>query len=150
MKKIIFCSFVSIAFLACDKKSELPCDVVTSTPTSLETVYGCTNTKYQMNIALNNTFKVIESQAEYNSLVTGSCTPNIDFNTYSLIIGKKGITTGLRNINYTLLKDCPNNKSVLNVTLQTDLTLSAPNVTYHALVPKLSVGEQVEVNVVVQ
>jgi hypothetical protein len=162
MKKFIpFCCCMML-LVACNKEiknqdnrtqkknEELPCEVVNSVPTSLEAEYGCVNTKYQMQIALQNNFKVIQSQAEFTAQVTGTCMPIIDFSNYALIIGKKGLTNGNRNISYALVRDCPNNKMTLNVTLQNDLTLNAPNITYHALVPKLNTNEQVAVNVTVQ
>lgn len=161
MKKITFICMLSILFFSCNKESdsneeaakkndEAPCEVTTSVPASLETEYGCTNTKYQMNISLNNTFQVIKTQSQFNSLVTGACMPNIDFTRYDLIIGKKGLLNGNRNINYSLVRDCPNNKTTLNVSIQNDLNATAPNITYHALVPKLNPNEQVIVNVAVQ
>jgi hypothetical protein len=162
MKKMFPFCFCLITLFSCNKetndketttdkkKDEAPCEVVNSVPTSLEAEYGCINTKYQMNIALNNTFQVIKTQSQFNSLVTGTCMPNIDFTRYDLIIGKKGLLNGNKNISYALVRDCPNNKMTLNVSIQNDLTATAPNITYHALVPKLNPTEQVMVNVTVQ
>jgi hypothetical protein len=172
MKKIILSALLFSALLSCSKNessnnanttsenglnvlkpvkpNEEPCETTTTVPTNLEVEYGCINTKNLMQIALNDTYRVIQSQAEFNSLVTGSCLPNIDFTKYALIIGKKGLRNGNRNISYMLTRDCINNKMTLAVTIANDISAHAPNITYHALVPKLNANEQVVVNITVQ
>jgi hypothetical protein len=173
MKKIILSALLFSALLSCGKNestnsaittlsgngstvlkpikpNEEPCETTTTIPTNLEGEYGCVNTKNLMQISLNDTYRIIQSQSEFNSLVTGSCLPNIDFNKYALIIGKKALRNGNRSIAYSLTRDCINNKMILNVTITNDLSATAPNITYHALVPKLNTNEQVVVNVTVQ
>ena len=112
---------------------------------SLENEYGCVNTKYQMNIDLNENFTIIKSQTEYDLLVTGSCDVQIDFTKYDLIIGKKGLTNGNTRIEYTLLKRCDYKKLELEITFFQNITAVAPNLTYHALIEKLDPDEDVEI-----
>ncbi|WP_139923622.1 hypothetical protein [Hymenobacter sp. DG01] len=117
---------------------------------SLETEYGCENTVRQMNVNLSETYTVIRSQQEFEQQVSGSCRPQIDFVTYDLVIGKKGLATGVGGINYTLQQDCYTSKLLLNVTISPSMTTEAPNITYHALIPKLAAGQEIGVQVVVK
>lgn len=116
---------------------------------SLENEYDCVNTPYQMDIDLSEEFIIIRSQAEFNNLVTGSCTPEIDFTSYDLLIGKKGLVSGFDSIDYDgLVKNCINNQLSLTITFILNVTAEAPNVTYHALVPKLAPNEVINVSIV--
>ncbi|UOQ55529.1 hypothetical protein [Hymenobacter cellulosivorans] len=127
-----------------------PC---TSTPVavkSLESEYGCRDTKRQLDINLNQTYTVIRNQADFDRLVTGDCHPLIDFSAYDLIIGKKGLSSGTSGITYTYQRDCATNRPSLHVAFGRSITTEAPNLTYHALVPKLAAEEQVTVEVEVR
>lgn len=117
---------------------------------SLETEYGCQNTIRQMSINLSETYTVIRSQQEFNQRVSGTCRPQIDFATYDLVIGKKGLANGPGGINYTLQQDCNSNNMTLHVAIGRSLTTEAPNITYHALIPKLAAGQEVSVQVEVK
>ncbi len=112
---------------------------------SLEEEYGCVNTKYQIQIDLVDDFAIIHSQAAYNDLVTGICQPEIDFNTYDLVIGKKGLTSGNDTITYQLIENCNTNNLELKVSFHQNITTEAPNLTYHALIAKL--GDEQNLNV---
>lgn len=86
----------------------------------------------------------------FNDLVTGSCMTQIDFDAYDLLIGKKGLTTGIDGINYDgLVKNCDTGQLGLTVTFIGNETDEAPNLTYHALVPKLGANETIIVSIVV-
>lgn len=114
--------------------------------TSIDTYFACENTKFGMNINLNNTFTIIRSQAEFDQLVTKpqGCSVNLDLTNYDLIIGKKTLTSGYQSVSYEYFTtDCK--KLVLKVTFIQNETLIAPNVVYHALVPKISREQSVEV-----
>lgn len=114
--------------------------------TSIESYFGCANTKSGININLNNTFTIIRSQAEFDQLVTKpqGCSVNLDLTNYDLIIGKKTLTSGYQSVSYEYFtSDCK--KLVLKVTFVQNETLIAPNVIYHALVPKISNEQSVEV-----
>lgn len=145
----------SIAFLlvitanSCSNNDD-ECIPVTIVITSLEVEYGCVNTPYQLDIDLSDDFVIITSQTVFDNLVTGDCMPEIDFEAYDLLIGKKGLTNGFDSINYDgLLKNCDNGQLSLTVTFVLNDTDEAPNATYHALVPKLGVNEIVNVTIVV-
>lgn len=116
----------------------------------LETEYGCQSTTRQMNINLSETYTVIRSQQEFERQVSGTCRPQIDFATYDLVIGKKGLPNGPGGITYTLRRECTGTKVLLNVTISLGMTTEAPNITYHALIPKLAAGQEVGVEVVVK
>jgi hypothetical protein len=119
-------------------------DTVLNT-TSLEIEYGCTNTKYQMDIELSENFMIIKNQLDFAEFVSGSCQPTIDFSIYDLIIGKKGLANGNSSIDNELIKNCETGNENLIVTFNQNETTEAPNLTYHALIPKL--GDEQELNI---
>jgi hypothetical protein len=98
-----------------------------------------------MEIDLSETFTVIRSSEDFNVRVTGSCNPEIDFEKYDLIIGKKGLTSGNVSIEYDFRTDCENNRSLLTVTFYQNITTVAPNLTFHVLVDKLETINNIEV-----
>lgn len=139
---------VSIVIFSCNNDDGVCTDINVST-TSLESEYGCTNTKYQMDIDLSNDFMIIRNQADFNALVTGSCLPSIDFDTYDLVIGKQSFASGNTSIEYLLVEDCETANQNLTVTFYQNATAVAPNLTYHALIPKLDDGQVLNVEIVV-
>jgi len=117
---------------------------------SLETEYGCVNTKYQLNnIVLGDNYIIIRNQNEFNNWTDDlGCRPEIDFDTYDLILGKKQLTSGNQSIQYQYMDNCTEKK--LTVTFIQDATMVAPVLIYHALIPKLANNEQVVVQTIVQ
>ena len=114
-------------------------------PTSLELEYGCSDTRY-LEVDLSEDYALVGSQEEFEVLVTGeSCRPEIDFGTYDLVIGKKALSSGNSYIGYDLGYTCTRGELLLKVTFYQNLTTVAPNITYHALIPKLQDGERVKV-----
>lgn len=124
------------------------CENSILTVTDLETEYGCENTKYQMDIDLSDDFTIIRSQSDFDNLVTGSCQPTINFSIYDLVIGKKGLSNGNTSINYQLTEDCNTGNLKLHVTFNQNETTEAPNLTYHALLPKM--GDEQKLNVEIE
>ncbi|MFD2890744.1 hypothetical protein ACFS5J_01795 [Flavobacterium chuncheonense] len=145
--KFILYAFLIVLFTACNDDDDNPCSDTVVTTASLETEYGCTETKYQMEIDLTDDFTVITNQTDFNTLVTGDCQPNIDFANYDLVIGKKGLFSGNTSINYEMIKDCETNNLTLTVTFVQNAASEAPNLTYHALIPKLTSGQSVMVEI---
>ncbi|MGB3606006.1 MAG: hypothetical protein WA775_02100 [Psychroserpens sp.] len=132
---------------SCSDDDDGQCSPAIIAVTSLEDEYGCTNTPDQMEIDLTEDFIIISTQAQFDNLVTGSCTPDIDFVTYDLLIGKKQLSSGLEKITYdNLMGNCNNNELALNITFTQNIATIAPNVTYHLLVPKLQDGEVIIVS----
>ena len=147
--KILLLSFILIGIVSCSSDDDSSCSDSIIETTSLENEYGCINTKYQMNIELSDDYMIIRNQSEFSEFVTGSCQPDIDFSNYDLIIGKKGLSNGNNSINYELIENCENGNQNLTVTFNQNETTEAPNLTYHALIPKLKDGQDlsVEINV---
>ncbi|MBN8643554.1 MAG: hypothetical protein J0L86_17215 [Flavobacteriales bacterium] len=143
--------FSNSFLLTCSRENNVDNCTPSSLPfTSIETYFGCPNTKYSMDIDLNNTYTIIRNQAQFDQLVTISedCPINLDLTNYDLIIGKKSLNSGNQNIEYEYFTDdCQT--LVLRVTFNQDETLMAPNLTYHALVPKISDSETLQVETVV-
>ena len=115
------------------------------TPNNLENEYGCVDTKYQMDIELNDDYIIIRSQQSFDELITGDCSPQINFLIYDLLIGKKELTTGNASINYYLMKHPCNGQFYLEVNFYGNQTTEASNLTYHALIPKLNNNEIINI-----
>lgn len=141
---ILLFSFVS----SCDTSDDDACSPAILEITSLENEYGCVNTPYQVDIDLSEEFIIIRSQDIFNNLVTGSCMPEIDFTTFDLLVGKKGLVSGFDTIDYDgLVKSCNDNTWSLTVTFVLNAAAEAPNATYHVLMPKAAGDEGVIVAV---
>ena len=152
MKNIIKISALLLLTIAmsCNKNDDSStCEDTLVNFTSLEEEYGCTNTPFTLDINLENTFTVIRSQDAFTALTTGECAPEIDFETYDLIIGKQALSNGFDSITYVALEDCTDNAVNLTVTFTTNLTAIAPNATYHILVSKLTNPQGTTVDVII-
>jgi hypothetical protein len=55
---------------------------------SLENLYGCPDTRYGLDCSLVNDFEIIRNQQSFLDFTTGTCRPEIDFQSYDLIVGK--------------------------------------------------------------
>ncbi len=151
MRPIInFIVVISLILITQSCSNDDDCTSLTIDIISLEVAYGCINTPYQMDINISEDFIIIRSQTIFDDLVTGTCTPQIDFEAFDLLIGKKGLTNGFETIDYDgLANNCENGQLNLTVTLVRNATAIAPNVSYHVLVPKLEEGELILVSIVV-
>ena len=145
-----FIPLLCIICVGCQQKDDdsASCEDLVVPFTSLEAEYGCTNTPYQTEINLDNTFTVISSQEVFDALVFGTCTPTIDFDTYDLIIGKNGLRNGNISISYELIENCETNVLTLTVTFLQNVTLEAPNLTYHVLTAKIADVDGLEVEII--
>ena len=151
MRTIInFITAVSLIFAMQSCSNDDDCTPAILAITSLENEYGCMDTPWQMHIDLSEDFAIIRSQSVFDDLVTGTCMPQIDFEAFDLLIGKKGLTNGFDTINYDgIVKNCDDNLLYLTVTFVLNSTTVAPNATYHVLMPKLEENETVNVTIVV-
>lgn len=150
MKVSFFLPLFFVMCIGCSKKDDdkSQCEDLLVPFTSLEMEYGCSNTPYETTINLDNTYTVIRSQEVFDALVSGSCTPTIDFGTYDLIIGKQGLRNGNISISYELVEDCDTNVLTLTVTFLQNATLEAPNLTYHVLTAKIADVDGLEVAII--
>lgn len=146
-KSLLFLAIIGL-FVSCNNDDDGCTDTVVNT-TSLETEYGCNDTRYNMEIDLSETHSIIKNQQGFNALVTGTCQPSIDFNTYDLVIGKKGFDTESRSIEYKLFENCETGNETLTVTFRNGVFSNAPNITYHSLIPKLKDGQQLNVEIII-
>ncbi len=147
--RVLLLSFIFIGILSCSNDDDNNCSDLIIETTSLENEYGCSNTKYQMEIELSDNHMIIKNQLEFSEFVTGSCQPEIDFSTYDLVIGKKGLSSGNSSISYELIENCENGNQTLTVTFNQNETTEAPNLTYHALIPKLENEQELNVQIIV-
>jgi len=145
MKKTILLSALLICIMSCTKKDDCKEDIINIK--NFETDYGCVNTRFGLNVNLNNECTVIRSKEDYDNQVSGDCHPDIDFSQYDLVIGKQ--STG--NFNDTVLFDfrrtCPDKKLTLTIdVIQLDITQPS-TIVYHTLIPKL--GDEEALNIVI-
>ena len=147
--KILLLSFILIGIVSCSDDDNNNCSDSIIETTSLENEYGCINTKYQMDIELSNDHMIIRNQLDFSEFVTGSCQPEIDFSIYDLVIGKKGLSSGNSSINYELIENCNDGNQTLTVTFNQNETTEAPNLTYHALIPKLGNEQTLNIQIIV-
>ncbi len=68
--------------------------------------------------------------------MSGSCKPNIDFNSYNLFIGKKALPSGNNSIQYDIQKLQGTKKLNIKITFYQNGAAVALNITYHILLPK--------------
>lgn len=140
---------IAIFFLiGCEKDTE--CENLILKTESLENLYGCPDTRYGLECRLDNDYEIIRSQQSFLDFTTGTCRPEIDFQSYDLIIGKKGLTSGNSSIEYELRVDCQEEIKILKVTFNQNTATVAPNLTYHSLVPKLGDEETIRVDIEVK
>lgn len=123
---ILFASACSITGPCLDKDIQFE---------NLETLYGCHHTVYQMDADLEEDYVIISSQKEFEELVSGSCQPEIDFESYNLLLGKKHLSSAVSKVDYNVRLDCKGEYQVTVTFYQTWLA-EAPNATYHVLIPK--------------
>ncbi len=138
----------ALIMMSCSSDDE--CSNTEITLTDLEAEYGCESTKYQMDIDLSDDFTIIKNQSSFENLVSGSCNPQVEFDRFDLIIGKQVVNTGNVSLDYQLNKDCNSNQLKLTVTAKQGLTTVVENLTYHVLVPKLTDGESVQVEIAIE
>ncbi len=136
---------LTLLLISCGGKDDPGCFVSDVSFTNLESAYSCENTKNLMEIDLQETFTLIQTQAEFDAQITGACMPEIDFTIYTLIIGKKALSNGNTSISYDYTNDCATDINTLTVTFNQNETDVAPNLTYHILSPKLEESTTVEV-----
>jgi len=138
---------ISIFLFSCEFDEDKDCLANTLDTHSLEEIYNCADTRHNTQIDLSDNYIIIRSQSQFNNLVTGDCLPQINFSTYDLVIGKKGLTSGNETINYNYYYDCSLGNLVLEVEFIQNIASVAPNLTYHALIPKLGDEETVAVEI---
>ena len=146
--QVLITLILLIVISSCDKDDDCTNTVVNIT--SLENEYGCTNTKYQMDIDLLDDNMIIRNQLDFAEFVSGSCQPTIDFSTYDLVIGKKRLTSGNDTIKYELVKNCNSGNLNLKVTFHQNIATVAPNLTYHSLIPKIENQQELNVEIIIE
>lgn len=135
--------------IGCSSSDDPGCVSLPVDFTSLETEYGCENTKNLLEIDTTEVFTILSSQQEFEAITSGPCMPQIDFTTYDLIIGKRDLSSGNNSISYEATQDCSTNILQLTVTFNQNATTEAPTLTFHILVPKLLNPDTTIVDIVI-
>ncbi len=142
--KILFSAFL-ICLLSCNKKDD--CKEQQIALKHFESDYGCADTRHTLNINLNNNSIIIRSKEAYDSQVSGSCHPEIDFGLFDLVIGRQSSGNINGSITYDLRKTCPKNELTLTIDVIQGLATTPDNVVYHALIPKLGDEESLNIKI---
>ena len=141
MKNIILILTLLFGSVACNQIKD--CEEIQLTTHH----FDCVNTKYSLNINIQNDYTIIRSKESYDSKVTGDCHPTIDFSLYDLVIGRQSSGNENDTIKYDLRRTCPDNELTLTVDIiQSDAT-RPDNIVYHALIPKLGDEETIKVKI---
>lgn len=143
MKNIIFFSALLICILSCSKKND--CREEVMSVKNFETDFGCTNTRFSLIVNLTNECTIIRSKESYDSQVSGTCHPEIDFSLYDLVIGKQSTGNFNDTVLFDLRKTCPDKELTLTIdVIQLDITQPS-TIVYHALIPKLGDEESLKI-----
>jgi hypothetical protein len=143
MKSAIAVSVFLIFILSCSKKDDCKEEVISIK--NLERDYGCQNTKYTLQMNLNDDVAIISTKESYDNVVSGNCHPDIDFSLYDLVIGKLSISNTNDTIKYELRRTCPGSKLTLAVDL-IQLAVTQPStIVYHSIIPKLGNEETLNI-----
>ena len=129
-------------FSSCDNDENI-CNNTTINVSQLETKNGCTN----VSIDLTETYMIIKNQLDFSEFVNATCQSEIDFSTYDLVIGRKGLTNGLSSIEYKLTEFCETGDQTLDIIINLNETTESPNITYNALIPKLRENQELTVDI---
>ena len=149
MKYLYFIAvfFAAASMLGCEKENV--CKSTDLEISSLETEYGCENTTESLEVDLDDTYTIIHTQEDFERQVSGTCIPNVDFDRFDLIIGKKQVQSGVEVVEYEFERTCAG-KLRLVVEIERNLATVISDVTYHVLVDKIAEGETVDVEVAVK
>jgi hypothetical protein len=144
MKYLIIIPVLLICMSSCNKND---CKEELRSAKHFESEFGCVNTKYDLSIDLINSVAVIRNKDDYDTRVSGTCHPEIDFTAYDLVIGKQTTTYRNDTILYDFRIACPEDQLSLSVDIiQSDVNV-ADAVVFHALIPKLGDEEPLYINV---
>ena len=94
-----------------------------------------------------NTLKQNLTVLTQNIQVSGTCHPEIDFDMYSLVIGRQSTTREVDTIYYDYGIACPDNELTLTIEIVQGDAVVADNVVYHALIPRLKDGGTIAINI---
>lgn len=91
--------------VACSKK-ECCTDIDLSSSTKSITALGYADAPLNMGINVNAPYLIVNNKEDYDTLVSGTCHPNIDFSKYQLIIGYFASQRKVLDFNYKYYSSC--------------------------------------------
>lgn len=142
--KLFFCCALLVQLLMSSCSKEDPeCDPFVADLFSLEEIYACTNTLFDMSLS-GDEVQLIKDQATFEQNIGGGCIPTIDFDTYDLLIGRVDLTNGFDDVSYNLWSPCDEEKYIFDINIQLNDTDIAPSIVYHALVHKLETTLEID------
>lgn len=144
MKYVIAVLALMVGISSCKKND---CKEELRSTKHFESEFSCVNTKRDLVIDLTNNVTVIRTKVDFDSKVSGTCHPEIDFSLYDLVIGKQASANWNDTILYDLRIACPEDQLTLTVDIIQSAVTTPDNVVYHALIPKLGDGEALSITV---
>lgn len=111
---------------------------------------GCTNTLYTLQVKSTNEFELIRSQEDYDRIISSACKATINWVTHDLIAGMINTPSKAIKVNKSLVKDCQKSLLRLNITVFVDDSNVPGRISFHALIPKLKLDEDLIVEVLPQ
>ncbi len=112
--------------------------------------FGCPNAAFLVSVESPQEFLLIRNQEDFDLMVFASCDVQVDWDEYDLVIGTVGLTSGLAGIQKSISQNCDTNQNLLDIVINTNLTASAPLVTWQAVIPKLADDESLFVGISIE
>ena len=112
-----------------------------------ETEFDCPDTKHTLDVDITDNAILIQTKADYDNLVSGPCHPDINFDSYSLLIGKQSTVNEVDTIYYNYGISCPDNELTLTIDIIQGVAAVPDNVVYHALLPRQADGGTIAINI---
>jgi hypothetical protein len=147
MKYSVAVLILMISIFSCKKND---CKEELKSTKHFESEFGCVNTKHDLLVDVTNNVIVIRTKEDYDSKISGTCHPDIDFALYDLVIGKQA--TGYQNdtILYDYRIACPEDQLTLTVNIVQSAVNVADEVVFHAMIPKLGDEEPLYISVIIK
>lgn len=125
-------------FQSCNSDDEICTKDITNSTKTIEELYNCNNTFENLFLVSDeNLYIIITNKDDFDSKVEGSCYPEIDFETYNLVIGYLGNAKKVTSLKNTLYRACEPNTYTLEIDIESkDEKAEKPLFIYHLLVPK--------------
>lgn len=133
-------------FFSCKNDDENQCHEVLEY-TTLEAEYNCSNTIFDLNVdwdSVGNNSVLIRNQDQFNYLVSGTCTPDIDFAQYDLFLVLILIQeSGVNSYTASVIQTCQNDISIKLTIDEIEGNWENSVGVFHLLIPKLEENQNI-------
>ena len=98
---------------------------------------GCTNSVNLMKIRTMQEFELIRDQESYDALITGPCSPVINWDENDMVAGNIQLNNGLINLEEKANFNCSTNTLLITILVHLNETEVAQEVFFGFVIPKL-------------